>query len=395
MLLTCVAGLNWLVNPFSVFDPPPLPRINVNKPGYIEHLRLTHAHRVTALAPNCVLIGTSRTGRGLRPDHPAFADLDCYNLALPAIGMYEMRRYLQHAQATRPLKLAILGIDFRVMNSPADDSGAFVETRLAVDAQGRPQGNRIAPWGADMAATLLSFNAVAATLDAVRRHDWIKDSLRRDGFWAQLDDTYDHSTGFDAYSRNTLNRFAAVLRGGDAFRGNLEQFRLLVRDAHVHRIDLRIHIPPSHAWHWQALWESGLWPKFEAMKEALVTLNEEEAQRAGRPPFPLWDFSGSEGPALEPVPTDMTEKMTWFWEPVHFKSTLGDRVIDRVMAGEQPEMPPGTIGQSLRAETLGMQLERLRALQHAFGTHNPEVVAHLQSLAPPSIMPAKSPPRPN
>src|SRR5574337_1693000 len=103
-LLAVVIAFDWLVDPFSLFGAPQVRGFNANKPGYVDHLRLTHVYRVERLKPDCILIGTSRTGRGLRPDHASLVAHDCYNLALPAISIYEMRRYLQHAQAVRSLE---------------------------------------------------------------------------------------------------------------------------------------------------------------------------------------------------------------------------------------------------------------------------------------------------
>lgn len=382
-LLLCagIAGLNWLANPFSLFNPPSIARLNVTKPGYIEHLRLTHAYRVAADKPDCIVLGTSRTGRGLRPDHPALARLHCYNLSLPAISMYEMRRYLQHAQAVRPLTLAILSIDFRVFNTPADHSGAFVEARLAVDSDGIPSHNLFSAQIPDMVAALLSISAVEASLDSIRRQGWVKDSLRRDGLWVQLDDHYDHAAGFEAYTSNTLRRFAEASGQEHVFQDNLNHFRLMLREAYAANIDLRLLIPPSHAWHWQSLYTSGLWPRFEEMKRHLVTINGEEAQRAQRSPYPTWDFSGSWGPSLEAVPRDKHARMHWFWEPVHFKTTLGDLLLDRIMDTGPPNSASPLFGVKLDAATLPAHLEHVRALQEGFARQNPEVAEHIRTVA--------------
>lgn len=381
VLLGGVALLNWLVNPFSLFAPPTLPHINANKPGYIEHLRLTHAYRVAADKPDCILLGTSRAGRGLRPDNAALSQLDCYNLSLPAISMYEMRRYLQHAQAVRQLKLAIVSVDFRVMNADPDQSGAFVEARLAVDANGNPRRNPFAAWAPDMVASLLSFSALEASFDTVRRQSWVKDTLRRDGLWAQLDDRFDHRAGFAAYTRNTLRRFAEARHAEKTFHANTEHFRQLVREAHAHRIDLRLLIPPSHAWHWQTLWQSGLWPRFEEMKRTLVTINDEEARRAGRPAFVIHDFSGSQGPTLEDLPTDPAHKMRWFWEPVHFKTELGDGVLAEVMATDAANAPAEALGARLSAAGLDGHLAQLRNNQKAFEERHADVAERIRELA--------------
>lgn len=381
-MLAGIATLNWLVNPFSLFDPPIVQGINATKPGYVEHLRLTHAHRVASMRPDCILLGTSRAGRGLRPDHPALERFNCYNLALPAISMYEMRRYLQHAHAIKPIALAIVSIDFRVMNTAAEHNGAFVEARLAVDEHGARQHNPFAAWAPDMVAALLSRSAIEASVDSVRRQSWIKDTLRRDGLWTQIDERYDHAAGFEAYTRNTLRRFAEAASLEGVFRENLTHYRLMLREAYNDGIDLRLLIPPSHAWHWQSLRVSGLWSRFEDMKRQLVDINEEEAQRAKHTPYPIHDFSGSWGPALETVPKTTAEKMQWFWEPVHFKTALGDLLLARIMAvpGTHPATATLPFDTQLDPATLQSHHQRLRGLQDDFERQQRDVSDHIRAL---------------
>ena len=69
--LALIALLNLAVDPYSVFGSPRIPRFNANKPDFVEQLRLTHVYAVARRKPGCILLGTSRTGRGLDPDQPA------------------------------------------------------------------------------------------------------------------------------------------------------------------------------------------------------------------------------------------------------------------------------------------------------------------------------------
>jgi len=379
--MSAVVFANWLVNPFSLFEPPEIRGINRNKPGYVDHLRLTHVYRVNRLEPDCVLLGTSRTGRGLRPDHPALSGWDCYNLALPAISLYEMRRHLQHAQSVRPQKLAVLSLDFRVFNSRPDTSGAFVEQRLDVDPGGQPQSNLFSSRLPDMASSLASASALLASMTSVRKQSWVKDTLDAKGFWLPLTDEYDHAPAFRSYTRNTARRYAAASRDEAAYLDNIGQFRALVREAHARKTELKIIVPPSHAWHWQTLWFSGLWPRFEDMKRTIVALNEEEARRAGRAPYPVWDFSGATGPALEPVPEAPGPRMQWFWEPVHFKRALGDAMLDAVMGGAPPSTPDlAGFGARIDSSSIDRHLERLRAAQSAYELRNPVAIDRIRRL---------------
>lgn len=379
-LMALTSALNWLVNPFSIFAPPTIAHFNANKPGYVDHLRLTHVYRINRIQPECVLLGTSRTGRGLAPDHPALADLNCYNLALPAISLYEMRRYLQHAEAIRHQKLVILSVDFRAFNTGPDQSGAFSETRLRVDSQGNRQFNLFSSRLPDLASSLASTSATLASITTIRKQAWVKDTLATDGYWEPLTDQYNHLAAFGTYTQNSMRRFAEMRNNEDIFRRNTDELRRLLRDAYAKGTDVRLLIPPSHAWHWQTLWLSGLWPRFEEMKRQLVKVNDSEAARAGRRAYPIWDFSGAYGPALEQSPTTQTGTMRWFWEPVHYKRTLGDFLLSRVMgtAGHDAREIAG-FGVLLDGPGLESHLGRLRALQQAYATNHPGEMARIRA----------------
>lgn len=380
-LLAVVIAFNWLVDPFSLFGAPQVRGFNANKPGYVDHLRLTHVYRVERLKPDCILIGTSRTGRGLRPDHASLVAHDCYNLALPAISIYEMRRYLQHAQAVRSLEHVVLALDLRVMNALPDRSGAFRESRLVVDGQGRRQFRLFNAWLPDMSSSLASLPALQASVNTIRKQGWVRDTLSSRGFWMSLSDSFDHATAFRAYTANTLRRYEEAGHNEVVFRNNEGELRALLREAYASGADARILISPSHAWHWQALWQSGLWSRLEEMKRLLVRLNAEEAARGGRDAFPIWDFSGSYGPALEPVPKIAGATMEWFWEPVHYKSSLGDVLLSRI-EGAPAEGALADFGVRLDRMDIEAHLLRLRELQQRFAADEPDVVALIAHLAP-------------
>jgi len=377
-----VAGLNWMVNPFSVFDTPAIPRFNVNKPDYVSYLRLTHAYRVERLKPECILLGTSRTGRGLVPAHPALANWKCYNMALPAMSMYEMRRFLQHAQAVQPQKLVILALELRIFNpeSDTDTSDAFFDSRLRVDSDGHRQFNLFSAQLPDLASSLVSMSALQASITTVRKQSWVKDTLAPDGYWEPLTERWDHAKTFLVYTRKSAQQFKVMQQNEDVFRKNLEELRLLLRETYGRSTEVKLVIHPSHVWHWQTLWLSDLWPRFETMKRQLVSINAEEAVRAGRKAYPVWDFSGAYGPALEPIPARQGETMRWFWEPVHYKRALGNVLLNRVMDVDMNDPELADFGVRLDEAGLEDHLTRLRTLQEAYAANHPDEVAKIRAL---------------
>ena len=70
--LLCVGMLNWFVNPYSIYSSPKIEGINKDKTEFLNHLRLTKAYQVSRQKPTSIILGTSRSGRGLDPDHPGW-----------------------------------------------------------------------------------------------------------------------------------------------------------------------------------------------------------------------------------------------------------------------------------------------------------------------------------
>lgn len=388
--LALIALLNGFVDPFSIFGAPSIAGVNANKPNFVGHLRLTHAYRVEKREPECTIFGTSRAGRGLSPDQPALAALGCYNMAVPSMSMYEIRRYFQHVQAIKPQKLAILSLDLRVFHPEPDTSGAFSESRLAVTADGQRQFNLFSAKLPDLASSLLSVSGLQASLSTVRKQSWGKDTLAANGFWQPLTDDFDHIKTFRYYTRNYVQQFKEMRQNEVGFRKSLDDFRRLLRDAYAAGVEMKLLIHPAHAWYWQTLWLSDLWPRFEVLQREIVAINADEALRAGHQAYPIWDFSGSYGPTLEQVPTQQGQRMHWFWEPAHYKQTLGYWLLDRLLGSQ-----PGTAGFNdfgVRLDIVDIEAyqAKLRGLQVSYAAHYPDDAALIQAIVNEAIADSKS-----
>jgi hypothetical protein len=290
-----------------------------------------------------------------------------------------MRRYLQHAHAVAPQRRVVLALDFRVFATPPDTSGAFSDERLAVDAKGNRQFNLFSAMLPDMAGALVSMSAVQSSMKSVRQQDWPGDTLTPNGHWTTLNPRFDHPAAFVAYTRNTLERVARLVQRDAAIAGARDELRSLLRFAYASGGDVALLVSPSHAWHWQTMELAGAWSRFEAVKRDLVRVNEEEATRAGRPAFAVWDFSGSYGPNTESVPRSAGIPMRWYWESVHYKRELGNLMLDRMfqetVAGEWPDF-----GVRITTSNLESHLSRLRDLQALYASQNPGVVATIRAL---------------
>jgi len=152
---------------------------------------------------------------------------------------------------------------------------------------------------------------------------------------------------------------------------------------HKRNIDFRIAISPSHARQFETIAAKGIWLLFEDWKRHLVNINYEEADRLGKQPFPLWDFSGYNSLTTEPVPpvNDGLTEMCWYWESSHYKKELGDLVQDRIFGYNHPDRQlPSDFGTLLTPETIEPHLATVRTNRRQWQEAFPEDAAEIVAL---------------
>ena len=119
-----------VMDPYVLFDSQRINDINRYKPAGLRHIRLSKAYRVTGEQFDTLILGSSRTGRGLQCSMIASAGASCYNASTTAATPLESLRYLQQQRpATVYLGLDLFTVlDQRLLNE------SFVDDRLRLVA---------------------------------------------------------------------------------------------------------------------------------------------------------------------------------------------------------------------------------------------------------------------
>ena len=101
-----------------------------------------------------------------------------------------------------------------------------------------------------------------------------------------------------------------------------------------HHIQLTLYIHPYHADYLDMLGDLRLWESFEDWKRHLVSASRRTSTRFGTD-IKIIDFSGYNEFTTEPVPYpgDTKSEMRWYWEPGHYKSALGEHILERIVHG--------------------------------------------------------------
>jgi hypothetical protein len=394
--LGVVAGINAIVDPFDMTRLVKSEGFNAYKPALFNRVRLYKAFEVTRERPQTLILGTSRTHLGLRCTHPALTRLQgpCYNLAFDGATAKEMYYYLRHAQAAQPLKHVILGLDnYHASLAPATTRPDF--DPLLLHAPGTPE--LIGFLTGDL-RVLTSLDTLLASISTVRSQDqaepnWFApdgqrlgevffhragENFMRSGPRAYFDEIDRLEVGYQTEGASAPVR-PGVTTAPDPDQTSLAYIRRIVEFCRENRIDLRIFITPSHVHQLEIAAATGAGPSIENGKRALVRLlADDAAQHREQPTIPLIDFGGYSAITTEPLPAPGSRnELQFYWDSSHFKSIVGDYVLDRLF---EIGSPPRDFGIALTNATIEETLKRQRSEQAAYRQRFPDEVAALEAL---------------
>ena len=349
-----------VVDPYQLFRLVEIAGFNAVKPRpehFQSEIKLAGAQ---ALRPAIVLMGNSRVDVGIDPDSEALRR-PAYNLAIPGTGVGTSREQFDRLRAAgaAPSTL-LLGVDFFDFLLDPDSAEA--------PAKKPPAGLASQRWKVD---TVFSLNALLDAVKTLRiQRDPGAGTMTARGFNPLFD--YLRFAREDGYYAIFLQRalenarsFSLAPHGiarslGD---GSSEWRELggLLDAAAREKTDIHLIIYPYHAQLMAMMEQTGLWPVFEQWK--LRLLREIAAFNAAHPEarIVLWDFSGYGKLQCEAIPAkgDIVHGTRWYWESGHFKSALGELILERVFGAADAEPAPGEFGFRLDAANWNDNRERI------------------------------------
>ena len=384
VLLIVTGAVNWIMNPFGIYDTPVIERINSTKPAVDDYSRIYKAYRVTDVDPNTIILGSSVAWMGIDPGHPAWDNHPVYNLAVNSATIYEIARYLQHAQNDHPLTQVFILLSFYAFNSELITAPDFEETYLNVDYQGEKNSfSRLHM----LHPTLLSHSALWNSLVTLAANvvGWERYKILENGMQIQVNppkidypDIFEKSV--QSFIRpNTQYEFI----NSDEESIPFEALRDIIRIAHENNIELCMIMSPLHVYHYESLALRDLWQEFETWKRKCVMINTEESRAAGKDPFPLWDFANYNPYTTEDVPTaeNTDAVMKSYNDSAHFTIELGDKVLDRVY-GVDSNVPETVVdfGVILSEDNIDEHLLIVRQAREQYANTHPDDIKIVENI---------------
>ncbi len=395
LLLALVVSFVWFMNPYGFFGSPIRPGVNMLKPEMASHARQAKAAAILRTPMDGIIIGSSRTHRGLDPAHPGWTATQVYNASLPGGNMQEAANYFVFAVQQHPIKQAVLGAEFFMFNgSYGSARSAGSETRLHRSGGPIPYLNL----RTELAKSLFSVDSLAdsiAMLSAQRTRLWgpiLGNGLRYIPWGRGSTEGVRKSflaTGKSHISYLWINPKTHQFSMDNPVTGvsTMTYFERALTTAHEHGIDFRILISPAHAWEIEFIRIAGVWDAFEQWKRDLVATNEAVARRLDKAPFPILDFSGYNIVTTNPVPGfDARDAVrTPYMDPTHYYSVIGDLMLDKLFdySGPKRRRLPD-FGVWITSANIEAHLQQIRERQAQYHRTHPEDMRDIEALRPPA-----------
>ena len=310
------------------------------------HNRISKAFQIFWLRPKAAIFGVSNAEIGFDPRYPGFDNGFAYNAATAGGSFYQIEQFFKHTQNQGRLGQAVLGLDFFTFNanwrgskdfdplslvgggtkaSDARQYFRFIQLMLSADMLNSSFKSAIF----SNSQNSTSFNEGQEISSG--RTDYIKKEGKRKLLFSTVEQ-FARNTWVPSPEKNYC------FHNYEIGINTLEIYRNLLVNAYSNNIDLRMALMPPHAGIIVAIDEAGLMPTFLKWKRSVIRINEEEALRAGRKPYPILDFA-----TINPMTEDELlslddDKKPWRWylDPSHFNSKAGDLILNRLFSRQTP-----------------------------------------------------------
>jgi len=368
-LCLLVILFNYRVDPYAIYHYKQVNADWLSRIDQFLHLRVTKPWHVVQTKPTAIIVGTSRSAT-VNPKQSTWPQNGGYNLSIPGLTLYEMLRFIEHAQANAPLSNLMIGLDFEVFVQPEPHfQFGFEESRMARDADDLASAHFLWQLVSDMRNTLLSMSGIAQSVMALTGSAEVGRRYYSDGTWESIQSTFTGRRGYIYIGKESVfdqrNQKLSLDR-------NLDNFADILRFAHRQKIETRLFITPEHVFMIDLWWRLGYGELWKEFHRSLIEVNDAVAIEMGVEPFPLFAFNHMRGVVDEPISAAQDSGRSWFTDGVHFRPRLGKQIMDAVWTDGSE------VGAKLNVDSVVVYLSEVEQVRHGFESANAELTAALR-----------------
>ena len=247
-----LAGFNWLVDPYSVFQNSNIGKYRTNE--ITSHLRLFKAIAIRHQSADILLFGDSQIEHGINSDILSKeTNMTVFNASFSSMTIYEFRKYLEVAIKTNKPKVVVAGLqmyDFTSKKYNDDYKDEYLSNKFYT--------NKI----------IFSLDTTKSSSHTLKSY-FSKKPLDRlsNGLW--IDDSKEsYHKRFIANEKHYIYDNAPLLHkfNYDDNTSTFIEYKKILELCHENNIKLILFISPSHARQWEATAGGNGWKTFEEWK---------------------------------------------------------------------------------------------------------------------------------
>ena len=363
-LLILLVTLNYVVDPYFIhqWDTKLIQRLSPAQQKIMPWVKTYAAYRYR---PEVVYLGSSRAEIGLPTDSKVFKGKRVFNLALSGASLGDAVSMLNHTSFFHRPEIVVWGLDYGWQFREEAGNTDFTRTLVAHES--------FYP----IRRTFLNVKrsvSMAMTVDTMKILLGVSEQSCQ-----SLLASYGQKTSqcLEPIMRNeggTAKAFEEILkkRGPEANPSDvaaaLQLFDRMTHDYCRNGTAFRFYMHPVHALAELSYWATR-WRDLDNWKRALVHII--DARRREGCDIRLVDFSGFNSITTEDIPQITgKEDMQNYWEHSHYRSEVGEKILERLMLPDQQE-EADDFGVELNGETIEQHLLDFHAERRQYFIDHP------------------------
>lgn len=372
-VLTVIVTTNYVVDPYLIHQWDTA-LIHRPSPAQQKIMPWGKTYAVYKYRPEVVYIGSSRTEIGLPTDSPVFAGKRVFNLAISGASLGDAVNMLNHTSVRQRPETVVWGIDYGWQFREKSGNTDFAEELVA---KGPSYPIRRTFENIRRSASMAMTGETMKIITGLAEEKC--PSLLATYGWK--------STGCLEYimadEGGTAKAFEEVLKKKEPqatpedVAATTELLGRVTQDYCGGGTVLRLYLQPIHALAELSYWATH-WDDLDDWKRSLVKMV--DARRQEGCDIRLMDFSGFNQITTEEIPQATgREDMQHYWEQSHYRSEVGEMILERLVAGERAKAVDAgdDFGVELSGETIEQHLGRQREKRQRYITEHPRETANM------------------
>ena len=351
ILLLHIIGINAAIDPDFETGFPQISFFNKYKTETRKNGgRVWVANAIKHLKPEYVILGTSKSQRGMLQTDQSYRGYRFLNASIPGTNFYELSTIIDYLlNIDGDIKVVILTLDFLTFSSRRTIQGDFRNSKFCSD---------YSCWKS--VSQLISYRCLHDSFNTYQKN--------RTGYLPHI--PLGTREIFSKYFKNNFFINAEAYAHYQFSPERMHLFRNGLRKLLNAGVDVKLRISPSHCSQYAGYKKLKIWNQFKNWKQNIVTTVEE--LKTEYPWLRIHDFALHNSRTMEKIPEINSEaKMRWFKDSNHYTQEFGKDMLN-ILHGENDSQELFVL---LTQENIQLILNEMELEQNKYTSKNQNEIA--------------------